>query len=123
MTQQKQSNSFRQPENSEVDPNVSPLTLDTPFFDGHERMPIRPHAPPSGPFSNWLSVEQIRIMERMRRETVIKAMESGELPFEKRGRVRFARLCDVIAWEERRLTHTSLESERTIDPDLEDLAG
>jgi hypothetical protein len=30
---------------------------------------------PVAAFSHWLSVEQIRKMQRMRRQTVIKAME------------------------------------------------
>lgn len=108
---------------TEPEPDIEPNPLDAPFFDGHERTPIRPHAPPPAAYSHWLSVEQIRIMQRMRRQTVINAMESGELPFEKRGCIRYARLADVLAWEERRLSHTSLDSKRTIDPDLEDLAG
>ena len=50
-----------------------------------------------------LPVEAIRKQQRMRRETVIAAMLSGELPYEQRGRIRYARVCDVEAWEERRL--------------------
>lgn len=97
--------------------------LDTSLFDGHERMPIVPHAPPEGPYSHWLSVEQIRKMQRMRRETVIAAMEAGELPFERRGRIRYARLSDVIAWEERRLAGNTTPSTRRIPPELEDFLG
>ena len=33
--------------------------LDTVFFDGHERAPVQPHAPPTA-WTQWLSVEQIR---------------------------------------------------------------
>jgi hypothetical protein len=51
----------------------------------------------------WLTVEQIRKQERMRRETVVAAMLSGELPYEQRGRIRYARVSDVEAWEEKRL--------------------
>ena len=51
----------------------------------------------------WLSVEQIRKQQRMRRERVIEAMLSGELPYEQRGRIRYARVSDVEAWEQRRL--------------------
>src|SRR5262245_19430160 len=51
----------------------------------------------------WLSVEQVRKMQRMRREGVIAAMRNGELPFEQRGRICYLRLTDVIAWEERRM--------------------
>jgi hypothetical protein len=53
--------------------------------------------------SRWLSVEQIRKQQRMRWQRVIEAMESGELPYELRGRIRYARECDVEAWEEKRL--------------------
>lgn len=95
--------------------------LDTVFFDGHERMPIKAQAPPEGAYSHWLSAEQIRKMQRMRRQTVLEAMESGELPFEQRGRIRYARLSDVLLWEERRLSRTSRVSVRHIDPDLADL--
>jgi len=97
--------------------------LDAVFFDGHERQPIQPHAPPAGAFSHWLTLEQIRKMQRMRRSAVIQAMEAGELPFERRGRIRYARLADVFVWEERRLTQPALPSNRRIDPDLADLAG
>lgn len=73
--------------------------------------------------SVWLTVEDIRKASRMRRERVIAAMESGELPFERRGRIRYARLADVQLWEERRLTRTpSSPSSRTIAPELADLA-
>lgn len=77
--------------------------------------------PPVAAFSHWLSVEQIRKMQRMRRETVIKAMELGELPFEQRGRIRYARLADVLAWEERRLNHPQIFSTLEIDPYFADL--
>jgi hypothetical protein len=40
----------------------------------------------------WVSVEQIRKQPRMRRETVVAAMLSGELPYEQRGRIRYASL-------------------------------
>lgn len=98
--------------------------LDTVFFDGHERQPVQPHAPPAGAFSHWLTVEQIRKMQRMRRAVVIQAMEAGDLPFESRGRIRYARLADVLAWEERRLTHEpATASTRRIAPELADLLG
>lgn len=60
-------------------------------------------------------------MQRMRRETVVAAMESGELPFERRGRIRYARLSDVIAWEERRLSQPVALSTYPIHPELADL--
>jgi len=102
--------------------------LNTPLFEErgavgqHESGPIQPHAPPEGAFGRWLSVEQIRKMQRMRRETVIAAMRSGELPYEQRGRIRYARLADVLLWETRRLQHDSTPSPRRIAPELEDLA-
>lgn len=96
-------------------------TLDTTFFDHHERHPIEPHAPPEAPFGHWLSVNQIRRMQRMRRSTVLEAMNRGELPFEQRGRIRYARLSDVLLWEERRLAGVFTATTRTIDPALADL--
>ena len=51
----------------------------------------------------WLTVEQIRIQQRMRRQTVIQAMLSGALPYEQRGRIRYARVTDIEAWEQARL--------------------
>jgi len=96
--------------------------LDTVFFDGHEREPIQPHAPPTA-FTTWLSVEQIRKMERMRRTAVIAAMDAGDLPFERRGRIRYARLSDILRWQEKRLTEPSGPSRRAVDSDLADLMG
>ena len=72
-------------------------------------------------FGRWLSVEQIRKMQRMRRTTVIAAMESGELPYERRGRIRYARLADVLIWEQHRLSRPVQLSTRPIDPALADL--
>ncbi len=115
------------PRNGHITPITPPVAAENPlntgFFDGHERQPIQPHAPPGGAFSHWLSVEQIRKLQRMRRQTVIAAMEAGELPYERRGRIRYARLADVLAWEERRLAHTATVSRRPIDPFLHDLLG
>ena len=88
-----------------------------------ERKPSQLHAPPELPFTHWLSLEQIRKMQRMRRQAVLQAMEAGELPYERRGRIRYARLSDVLAWEEQRLARTSSVSTRSIHPDLQDLAG
>lgn len=70
----------------------------------------------------WLSVDQIRKMQRMRRETVLDAMLSGELPFEQRGRIRYARLSDVLAWEERRLARDTEPLRGLVHPALADLA-
>lgn len=71
----------------------------------------------------WLTVNQIRKQQRVRRETVLHAMMNGELPYEQRGRIRYARVCDVEAWEESRLTRTYPPSRYPIHPDLIDLAG
>lgn len=66
----------------------------------------------------WLSVDQIRKQQRMRRETVVAAMLNGELPFEQRGRIRYARVSDVRAWEERRLRKPPEARRVYIHPDL-----
>jgi aromatic ring-cleaving dioxygenase len=47
----------------------------------------------------WLTVEDIRKQQRMRRQVVVKAMLSGELPYEQRGRIRYTRVSEVEAWE------------------------
>ena len=70
------------------------------------------------PQPRWLSVEQIRKQQRMRRETVVAAMHSGELPYEQRGRTRYARVSDVQAWEERRLANPRPKSAVEIHPSL-----
>ncbi len=86
------------------------------------RTPLNPPPHPSQPHAGpiWLSVEQIRKRERMRRERVIAAMETGELPFEQRGRIRYARLSDVIAWGERRINTTRPQT-HSVRIDLSDL--
>jgi len=66
----------------------------------------------------WLSVEQIRKQQHMRRETVVAAMLSGELPYEQRGRIRYVRLSDVEAWEERRFVNPRHTSSVEIHPSL-----
>lgn len=70
----------------------------------------------------WLSVNQIRQMQRCRRETVKAAMDCGELPFEQRGNTRYARLSDVIRWEERRLEPEVEPVRGIVHPDLEEFA-
>jgi hypothetical protein len=70
----------------------------------------------------WLSVEQIRKQQRMRRKRVIDAMLRGELPYEQRGRVRYARASDVEVWEQSRLAQSIPVSTREICPELLDLA-
>jgi hypothetical protein len=70
----------------------------------------------------WLTVEQIRKQQRMRRERVIEAMLSGELPYEQRGRIRYARVSDVEAWEQRRLTGPPRLSTFRIPPELAEFA-
>lgn len=72
------------------------------------------------PPSRWLSVNQIRQMQRCRRETVVEAMLRGELPFEQRGRIRYARLSDVIRWEEQRLRPDAERVSGLIHPDLQE---
>ena len=57
----------------------------------------------------WLTVEDIRKQQRMRREAVVAAMLAGELPYEQRGRIRYARITDVEAWEESRLIRDKLK--------------
>lgn len=52
-------------------------------------------------------MEDIRKQQRMRREAVIAAMLAGVLPYEQRGRIRYARVCDVEAWEMSRLREKS----------------
>lgn len=68
--------------------------------------------------SRWLSLEQIRKQQRCRRSVVIAAMESGALPHEQRGRIRYARICDVQAWEQARLTNHRSAARSVIHPDL-----
>lgn len=104
-------------------PVLADDALNTGFIDYREQSCISPHAPPEGAFHRWLSVEQIRKMQRMRRQTVHKAMLSGELPYERRGRICYARLSDVLVWEERRLRGVATPSRRRIAPELADLAG
>lgn len=83
--------------------------------------PTPPETSPArsgNPESRWLSVEQIRKQQRCRRTVVIAAMESGALPYERRGRIRYARICDVLAWEQARLVKPRPTSPRQIHPDL-----
>ncbi len=68
--------------------------------------------------SRWLSVEEIRKQQRMRRQRVIEAMDSGSLPFEQRGRARYARQCDVEAWELTRLKNRPAPRNGTVRPEL-----
>jgi len=65
-------------------------------------------------------VEDIRKQQRMRREAVIEAMLAGVLPYEQRGRIRYARVSDVEAWEKSRLRKKSNSDPRRmlIHPDL-----
>lgn len=53
--------------------------------------------------NRWLSCEEIRKMQRCRRSVVLDAMNTGQLPYEQRGRIRYARTVDVEKWEESRL--------------------
>ena len=71
----------------------------------------------------WLTVEDIRKQQRMRRETVIAAMLAGELPFEQRGRIRYARITDVLAWEESRVARDSSTEHLLVHPELAEYAA
>jgi hypothetical protein len=66
----------------------------------------------------WLTVEDIRKQQRMRREAVVAAMLAGDLPYERRGRIRYARVSDVVAWEEARLRREQKPMTLLIHPDL-----
>jgi hypothetical protein len=68
----------------------------------------------------WLSVDQVRKMQRMRRETVLEAIADGELPCEKRG-ICYIRLSDVVAWEEKRLQRKASPSKDRVHADLRHL--
>lgn len=70
--------------------------------------------------ARWLTVEEIRKQQRMRRQAVVEAMIAGVLPYEQRGRIRYARACDVEAWEKSRLKDKSnCNPRRTLlHPDL-----
>ena len=68
--------------------------------------------------SGWLSTDQIRQRVRVRREVVKAAMDGGELPYEQRGRGRYARLSDVEEWEKQRLRKPGESEPLSIDPDL-----
>jgi len=92
-------------------------SLDTPLVD-----PMTTSGTDEAGLTRWLSVDQIRKMQRMRRGRVVEAMESGELPFERRGRIRYARLTDVLAWEERRLQRDYEPARGRVRADLADLA-
>ena len=68
----------------------------------------------------WLTVEDIRKQQRIRRQAVVAAMLGGELPYEQRGRIRYARCCDVEKWEESRLRSPIKPTKLLIHPDLAD---
>ncbi len=68
----------------------------------------------------WLTVEDIRKQQRIRRQAVVAAMLGGQLPYEQRGRIRYARCCDVQKWEESRLKSPTIPTKIRIHPDLAD---
>lgn len=70
----------------------------------------------------WLTVEDIRKQQRMRRQAVIAAMLSGQLPYEQRGRIRYARCCDVERWEQSRLKNVIETTSTLVHPDLAEFA-
>jgi len=86
-----------------------------------DELSLNTSAFPAG-MPRWLSLHQISKMQRCRRETVIDAMQRGELPYEQRGRIRYARLSDVIAWEERRLRPDYTPVRGNVHPSLEGFA-
>lgn len=107
-------------------PESGPTSLDSDFFPNRKHPPVDTHASlavaPQTELPRWLTVDQIRKMQRMRRERVVEAMLSGELPYEQRGRIRYARLPDVLAWEERRLAPEEQPLAGLVHPDLADWA-
>ena len=115
-----------QPDEPVGPPECGPTSLDSDLFPARERRPFDAHAPPNttaeAELPRWLTVDQIRKMQRMRRERVVEAMLSGELPYEQRGRIRYARLPDVLAWEERRLAPEEEPLAGLVHPDLADWA-
>lgn len=99
-----------------------PPHIRPPDADGERR----PHADLSaarGPaLPRWLSLHQVMKLQRMRRETILAAIAAGELPCEQRGRIRYIRLSDMQAWEERRLKPGAPKATAVVHPDLLDLA-
>ena len=71
----------------------------------------------------WLTVEDIRKQQRMRRNAVVAAMLAGELPYEQRGRIRYARITDVEAWENSRLGREKSPKRLLVHPDLAEFAA
>ncbi len=95
-------------------PDASETTRDTSHADlSRSRAPALPR---------WLSLDQVRKLQRMRRETVLAAIATGELPCEQRGRIRYFRLTDVEAWEASRLRPDAPKPTAALHPDLADLA-
>jgi len=71
--------------------------------------------------NQWLTTNQIRQRSRCRRKVVVDAMERGDLLFEQRGRARYARLFDVLAWEEKRVKRPADQQRGRIMAGLADL--
>lgn len=71
----------------------------------------------------WLTVEEIRKQQRMRRNAVVAAMLAGELPYEQRGRIRYARITDIQAWEDSRLCREKSTKHLLVHPDLAEFAA
>ena len=71
-------------------PKCGSTSLDSDLFPNQRRPAFEAHAPPAAAaepeLPRWLTVDQIRKMQRMRRERVLEAMLTGELPYEQRGR-------------------------------------
>ena len=51
------------------------------------------------------------------------AMLAGDLPYEQRGRIRYARITDVKAWEDSRLSREKTPKVLLVHPDLAEFAA
>lgn len=77
---------------------------------------------PKSASDDWLSTDQIRKRLRVRSSAVVAAMQAGDLRYEQRGKRRYARLCDVKAWEQSRLTEDKTPKKMKMHSALSDLA-
>ena len=73
--------------------------------------------------TRWLTVEDIRKQQRMRRDAVVAAMLAGDLPYEQRGRIRYARVTDIQAWEDSRVLRDKSAKHLLVHPDLAEFAA
>jgi hypothetical protein len=49
-------------------------------------------------------------------------MLAGELPYEQRGRIRYARITNVQAWEDSRIRREKMPNRLLVQPDLAEFA-